>query len=1333
MSRLGLFTSRAGPSRPGLSSPLSKEVEDSEDEWYIPYNGPYEPPPNKRYKEENRDSWGELLSELLSEEEDGGSKGASARDTRTSHAASAPAEDRHRSRVTSNASRQTRSTGAARASHLRSNPPVRQATMSYVDLGQLGGVGESPTPVERATSHPTPSTSQQRESSTPSSHRTSLASIFTFGRRKSLRLSSSMDNLARDRSQPVVEPPLPTAPARAVPGRARANTTITEAPRGRMSHEDDYYNSYYSTLIATPGREKGPSPDYHDSSLRSHPYAYPFPTSEATESRSAPPAADKGKGRLVVPRITLLDPRGPKVPAYLKPSPRNSLLKASISTPNLKGKQRWLAAETWCDALIFPRPRFAMRLIDGEPSGRLVSPPPSPVLPGAPSEPNSSIQQRPGPAAQHAALVKTRSVGNLRASPTKAEGSKPAPSAPPQPEGSTSRNLRPLRPKSWAWDDLALPSPVPSLARVLEDGKQLEAERRQWQAQAGRSYLDKRAHTISRARSRSIGASRSRPRPRSRSGERKAFEALTERTLLGGQTRPPTIHVHSASISRTSHSQTQTQSGTGHGTLQSIASYRPFSRTGTGSRSRSHQHSNSLGNTVSYKSSSDDAPGGSSYGHVRSQSLGKSAFKLVVSTASNAAAFCGLNGDKATVTPLHETPDVMESALQNPGTKVIRLEDQIRAQDIQEVRVEHSNLVVIGSPTSLGRRDGVSPAPSGVSGSGEGVGLAISSSDDHLRRQYQGREPVRLPAHPYAQNGYSTLPIAARLAEAALVNDPNGIADEQAHRNRQPVQVHPYAQPGHPYASTSHHRPQNILIPPNAAMYAELTPGHIREVAPEDIQRYSPNVPAPTVVTHPTPRSNAPLVLSPGHPYAADTKRMSELAFGDALMRTMRRGSIDSGLGTSDHGDEHETGVDWRARTAEMASPFSPEAVADVARIYNTPGSSRGTGYTDSRPRPNHQNSRGMASNHTVASSPMEHIIPPAFRRTASGISGASGMSRASFSTKLGTSSSSSPGLRSHESSPPLSPRPIDTTEDLDRFRDLFYRPSHSNSSESIGHHPVSDHPGPVSRSGSIPFDVSSRSTRSGFSTLARQLSEDLEELRHEYGSQDDLAEEPQMWGRRHGSLRGPRPRELRDSDPPNVVMARFASTSDSSPRSQYDSPLRLPIDHSFVDPTTNIPEDVESSRASSILELSPLNDEVRNDSLRVGSIEAVSTPPIINTPHRFSTEPSLVGHGAPDEDRRNSEYLEHLEPRVISERSTLLTPVSPNARSSYMTSNTDTSRMSGLSDFPVPPNLLPSTDVAVSTNILQTLPPRLVREPSHSTFGRQDSASDFGTIGEAL
>ena len=211
--------------------------------------------------------------------------------------------------------------------------------------------------------------------------------------------------------------------------------------------------------------------------MRPHPYAYPFPSSEVPEPRSAPPVVDKGKGRLLVPRITLLDPRGPKVPAYLKPSPRNSILKASMSTPNLrnlpKGRHKWLAAETWCDALILPRPRFAMRLIDeGVNDGRIVSPPPSPLGSNHRPDPNISIQQRPAPGVQRA-LKKARSMGTLISNPSPVpQGSEEQDVAPlshpqPTPASSQSKPARPPRPKSFALDDLALLSPVPSLSTYV--------------------------------------------------------------------------------------------------------------------------------------------------------------------------------------------------------------------------------------------------------------------------------------------------------------------------------------------------------------------------------------------------------------------------------------------------------------------------------------------------------------------------------------------------------------------------------------------------------------------------------------------------------------------------------------------------------------------------------------------------------------------------------------------------------------------------------------------------------------------------------------------------
>lgn len=497
MSRLGIFTSRQTPSRPGPSSPLAREADDDQDDdWYIPYNGPYETPKRQQPLPHSGDSWGELLNGWLSEDDGHGKRGGYRQEGRVSQATSAP-EDRSRSRAVSGASRLTHSTGGpdangknngARNHQLRASARQRAPTLSYIDLDRSGGVGASPTPIERSSSQPLADTSRLQ----PSSNRTSLASIFTFGR-KSLRLSASMDNLAQARSRnssrdkvntPVEPAPPPVPPVRTIPARPRAQTTAasTSPTQGRMSADDEYYNTYYNTLVVTPGKNHAPptgDSDTTDTSMRSHPYAYPFPSADVPEAlQSAPPVVDKGKGRLLVPRklsITLLDPRGPKVPAYLKPSPRSSVLKASLSTPNLrnipKGKQRWLSAETWCDALILPRPRFALRLVDTTgASGRIVSPPPSPILPTRTPDPNT-IQPRPGLNTQKA-LKKARSMGNLIStsrSPTPPEQRKrditPDP-LPPVPVAGSS-TLKPPRPRSFAWDDLALPSPVPSLAKYV--------------------------------------------------------------------------------------------------------------------------------------------------------------------------------------------------------------------------------------------------------------------------------------------------------------------------------------------------------------------------------------------------------------------------------------------------------------------------------------------------------------------------------------------------------------------------------------------------------------------------------------------------------------------------------------------------------------------------------------------------------------------------------------------------------------------------------------------------------------------------------------------------
>lgn len=101
---------------------------------------------------------------------------------------------------------------------------------------------------------------------------------------------------------------------------------------------------------------------------------------------------------------------------------------------------------------------------------------------------------------------------------------------------------------------------------------------------------------------------------------------------------------------------------------------------------------------------------------------------------------------------------------------------------------------------------------------------------------------------------------------------------------------------------------------------------------------------------------------------------------------------------------------------------------------------------------------------------------------------------------------------------------------------------------------------------------------------------------------------------------------------------------------------------------------------------------------LRVGEVEASSTPPVVTSPHRASTRLSLVDdeNSGVSNLRPPTQDEDNLSPlRVPSQYSSLPSRYSSfsaplslpdGTRMSYMTTDTDPSRMSGLSDFPVPP-----------------------------------------------
>lgn len=225
------------------------------------------------------------------------------------------------------------------------------------------------------------------------------------------------------------------------------------------------------------------------------------------------------------------------------------------------------------------------------------------------------------------------------------------------------------------------------------------------------------------------------------------------------------------------------------------------------------------------------------------------------------------------------------------------------------------------------------------------------------------------------------------------------------------------------------------------------------------------------------------------------------------------------------------------------------------------------------------------------------------------------------------------------------------------------------------------------------------------------------------------------MWGRRFGGLRGQRPHEARPD--PNIVLSQ--TSSGSSPSTEAASPLHFTLDQhaSLAPPTINVPEDVESASLNSSDFEPPAQDEP-NDTLRVGTVEALATPSPLSNPQRLSSRLSLIHfvHGNERSRREDRSYG-----RVSSQYSSLGAPISDGARSSFMT---NTSRMSGLSDFPVPPSEITPEHMSVLNSYFDESPlaqperpfdPQfasraegsLVRESSRGTFGRQND------IGHAL
>lgn len=351
----------------------------------------------------------------------------------------------------------------------------RESLASFWTFGRSGGKKSPPPQVQQRLVAARPSTE---------SH---------FSRRSiSSRQTGATDGLGmRERSATVTEQPALTSR----PHRPRAFTAALAIPStSPVSHPQNVVPAVIEPDTASS-----------NGSYQRHPYAFASPptghrqnsqlmklsSTTFNTSQQQPPIPQPQSPHYHYQKRSAHSPsRG--IP-FLSPSKSiNSLkrsaknLKASISTPDLRTPPssrkhvangassadtpgtpsatsmgtKWLSAETWCDALLFPRPRFRMR------AAHVISPPGSPTEYGPPySAPLLAERTR------KRSLLRTDAQGKdgaLSAStdvPSRAAVPSYAVHPPEQPQAGPSKKIeRPLRPKAFAQDDLAIPSPIPSLA-----------------------------------------------------------------------------------------------------------------------------------------------------------------------------------------------------------------------------------------------------------------------------------------------------------------------------------------------------------------------------------------------------------------------------------------------------------------------------------------------------------------------------------------------------------------------------------------------------------------------------------------------------------------------------------------------------------------------------------------------------------------------------------------------------------------------------------------------------------------------------------------------------
>lgn len=745
--------------------------------------------------------------------------------------------------------------------------PRRGPVPSFLQL-DTGGVGMSPVPTQRightsVPGHDGPNRDRVLPpSASPAlSPRESHASFWTFGRSGSKKSPPAQAGATRPSLESRISrrstSSRQTGPTDGFGMRERS-ATVTEPASISRPHRPRAYTAALSVPSATslalhprnfPPTVIEPDTSSSNESYRRHPYA-----------SALPPTGHRQASQLMQPSSSALDPRqqppippqkrNPNSPSlgvpFLSPSRSiNSLkrsaksLKASVSTPNLRppptGRKhvangsssadapstpsatstgtKWLSAETWCDALLFPRPRFRMR------AAHVISPPVSPTEYGPP--------QSAPPQAER--LRKTSLVGvdlkGKQAAPSAHPGMPsstmpgyavhPPPLEQPQP-GPSKKVERPPRPKSFAQDDLAIPSPVPSLAtyahsyihsvssmltgyiahRVLKQNEAFDKERDEWKAKAARSFGNKRSRSLSRSR---VRGKMKQMQDDRESELATSFGMIAASAFTGNQTLKPTLHF--------AHTPAASRAGVGTTTATSTA------LTGRSSHSRNASGTSHTG------------------GHSRKESWSKTALNAAKSTA-NATGLCNFHQD---MSPADEKVMILDPMVEKDRSRNVAVRPPVNEPESGD------DVIAISPQKTLYR---VPSHQSYASTSHSGVGIAVSTPTALVDSSFQ------ISGHPFAAGTAHGEPIPrasdyagphpSKKAEHSSnelsvsdVNFPHPLLIPTDH----PSSLHPLSA----YEQRSR-RPTRIpshSISPSSKMFADIPSTGIREVYPDEIQ-YSP-------------------------------------------------------------------------------------------------------------------------------------------------------------------------------------------------------------------------------------------------------------------------------------------------------------------------------------------------------------------------------------------------------------------------------------------------------------------------------------------------------------